>query len=255
MSLSPPSVGNLQRFLNQCQGAGLVVDEGWGPKTEAALRSYQVGQRLPVSGQLDEATERTARLAGFVPFVQAKNYTPVFPKTRSIDLLVIHDMEYPEIMSAASKVATWFAGDTAPRASAHYCVDSVNVIQCVRDMDVAWHAPGANRSGIGIEHAGYAKQTRDDWNDAYSKAELTLSARLLAKLAAQYKIPLVKLSAADLSAQTSGNPARGICGHKDLTDAFSKGVGHWDPGPGFPWEEYVAQVRSFTVDPTPSRVV
>lgn len=169
-------------------------------------------------------------------FVQARNYTKA--DRERIDLVVIHDMEYPEKPSAAEWCADFFAGPNAPKASAHYCVDNDSVVQCVRDEHIAWHAPGANHNGIGIEHAGYAKQSHDEWLDAYGLAMLEMSAGLVARLCRDYDIPVVRPSVADLK-----TGARGIVGHKDCTDAFSGGKGHWDPGPGFPWEWYLDRVR------------
>ena len=32
-----------------------------------------------------------------------------------------------------------------------------------------FHAPGANHNGIGLEHAGYARQSAEDWADAFSE--------------------------------------------------------------------------------------
>src|SRR6476469_11249703 len=101
-----------------------------------------------------------------IPFAQARNY----PHHRSnpIDVIVIQTMESPEKPDTAESVAAWFAGSSAPQASAHYCIDANSVVECVRDTDVAWHAPGANHNGIGLEHAGRAAQSAADWNDEYS---------------------------------------------------------------------------------------
>jgi N-acetyl-anhydromuramyl-L-alanine amidase AmpD len=118
-------------------------------------------------------------------------------------------------------------------ASAHYCVGQLGITQCVRDEDIAFHAPGANGQGIGIEHEGYAKQTAEEWDDPTSRATLWHSARLVGKLCRQYEIPIVWLSPADLQAGKSG-----ITGHGEVSQAF-KGSSHWDPGPGFPREHYL----------------
>lgn len=176
-------------------------------------------------------------------FVQAKNYTKAARK--KIDLIVIHDMEYPERPNGAEWCADFFAGANAPKASAHYCVDNDSIVQCVKDEDVAWHAPGANNNGIGIEHAGYASQSREQWTDDYSMAELRVSAQLTAALAKKYDIPIVKLSPEELNAG-----ARGFCGHVDATNAFSGGKGHTDPGPNFPWDLYIDLVRSAAEAPS-----
>lgn len=169
-------------------------------------------------------------------FVQARNFTKA--SRTEVDLVVVHDMEYPERPNGAEWCADFFAGPNAPKASAHYCVDNDSIVQCVRDEDVAWHAPGANHNGIGIEHAGYAKQTADEWLDDYSIAMLERSAELVAMLCRKYGIPVERPSVDALKAG-----ARGIVGHKDCTDAFSGGKGHWDPGPGFPWAHYLDRVR------------
>lgn len=175
------------------------------------------------------------------PFIQARHFTPT--GGRQIDWVVIHTMEAPETVGRARQVAEWFAGADAPRASAHYCVDDRETIQCVHDRDVAWHAPGANRTGIGIEHAGYARQTTADWDDAYSRAVLTRSALLTAELCAAYKIPVEFVTAVGLR---QGD--RGITTHAEVTLAFGGGD-HWDPGPGFPMQAYISRVRTGKPDP------
>ena len=85
-----------------------------------------------------------------IPFVQARNFTK--GRSNKIDVLVIHTMETPENHDTAESVSNWFAGSSAPRASAHYCIDDNSIVQCVHDADVAWHAPGANHNGLGFEH-------------------------------------------------------------------------------------------------------
>lgn len=169
------------------------------------------------------------------PFVESPHVT----KTggRQIDLIVIHTMEMDEKGETAENCAQWFRNPGA-KVSAHYCVDADTIVQCVRDQDVGWHAPGANHDGIGIEHAGRAKQTGREWGDPYSVAMLERSAALVADLCRTYKIPVTWLYAADLKAGK-----RGITTHKAVSDAFKRGS-HWDPGTGFPVERYLALVRA-----------
>src|SRR5215212_8419951 len=124
-----------------------------------------------------------------IPFIGARNFTR--GRSNAIDVLVIHTMESPEKPDTAESVAHWFAGTTAPEASAHYCIDANSVVQCVRDEDVAWHAPGANHNGLGFEHAGKAAQTAHDWSDDYSMKCLELSATLVAQKCKEYGIPVV----------------------------------------------------------------
>jgi N-acetyl-anhydromuramyl-L-alanine amidase AmpD len=156
---------------------------------------------------------------------------------RQIDVVVLHSMENDEKGSSAESCAQWFRNPAA-RVSAHYCVDADSIVQCVRDRDIAWHAPGANHNGIGIEHAGRARQSRAEWEDAYSAAMLARSAALVASLCAKYRIPVTWLHPADLVAGK-----RGITSHDNVSKAFKRGT-HWDPGPGFPIELYLRDVAA-----------
>jgi peptidoglycan hydrolase-like protein with peptidoglycan-binding domain len=169
-------------------------------------------------------------------FVQAKNYTPT--SGRQIDLIVIHDMEAPEGVRTAENVASWFAGDNAPRASAHRCFDADSNIQCVLDKDVAWHAPGANHNGIGYEHAGYARQSDAEWRDPYSTRMLKLSAKQAAADCKRYNLPVRYVDAGGL---VLGR--RGITTHWEVTKAFKRST-HWDPGANFPMDQYINWVKS-----------
>jgi N-acetyl-anhydromuramyl-L-alanine amidase AmpD len=178
-------------------------------------------------------------------FIQARHYYSGGNQPR---LIVIHDMEYPERPTGAEWCAEYFAGPNAPAASAHFCVDNDSVVQCVHESDGAWHTPGRlpdklgveiNRSSIGIEHAGYAKQTAEEWADEYSQAMLKQSAALVADICLRHDIPPVLLTAQDLKLEG----IRGICGHDDCTKATGVGS-HWDPGPHFPWAWFMVLVRS-----------
>jgi N-acetyl-anhydromuramyl-L-alanine amidase AmpD len=175
-----------------------------------------------------------------IPFVQARNYTR--GRSNPIDVIVIHTMESPEKPDTAESVAAWFAGATAPQASAHYCIDADSIVECVRDTDVAWHAPGANHNGLGLEHAGRAAQSTADWSDDYSTKLLELSAELVAQKCTKYDIPAVWLTAAQLRAGK-----RGITGHAQVSEAFKR-TDHTDPGKSFPVETYIAKVRAHLGD-------
>lgn len=172
-----------------------------------------------------------------VRFIQARNYTKG-PRNCAIDVIVLHTMENEEKPEGAENVALWFAGSTAPQASAHYCIDSNSVVQCVRDSDIAWAAPPCNHNGLQLEHAGRAAQNRADWADPYSQAELRLSAKLAASLCKKYKIPVRWLSVADLKAGR-----KGLASHANVSAAFHKS-NHTDPGPNFPIAQYLALVST-----------
>jgi hypothetical protein len=169
-------------------------------------------------------------------FVQAQNYTRVSGR-RVIRLIVLHSMESPEKPGTARAVAAWFAGSTAPKASAHYCVDGQDVVQCVREQDVAWAAPDANHDGLQIEIAGRAAQSAAEWRTP--PAILDNVSTLVARLCRKYDIPPVFLTADQVREGRSG-----VTSHANVTKAYpGPGRTHWDPGPGFPTGEVMNAVR------------
>ena len=168
------------------------------------------------------------------PFVPSPHVTRTGGRT--IDLIVLHTMEAAEGNGAALSCARWFQNPRS-RLSAHYCVDATAVIQCVRDEDVAWHAPGANHDGLGIELAGRASQSRREWADRYSTAVLENAAALAAGLCRAHAIPALWLWPPHLRAGR-----RGVTSHAAVSEAFGRSS-HTDPGAGFPIERYLVLVR------------
>lgn len=232
------AVARWQAFLRVQGFDPKGIDGDFGTNTSVATAHLQSALTLAPHGVLDRATQRRCVELGYVgdvPFLQAKSFGP--PAGRdTMHWIVFHTMEAPEKGETAENVAKFFA--TQAPASAHYCIDADSIVQCVNERDVAWHAPGANRFGIGLEHAGYARQTPADWADDYSTAMLRRSALLAALLCVRWGIPPVLVDAAGLRAKN-----RGITTHKAVTDAFSAGVGHYDPGPAWPGDWYVSLVR------------
>lgn len=167
------------------------------------------------------------------PFVQAKWYRE--GGNLPINRLVIHDMEYPERSTAAEDVAKYFQ-QVDRKASAHYCVDNDSVVQCVHEEDGAYHAP-PNIHSLGIELAGYARQSPADWRDAYSTAELKRAAVLSAEICIRHNLPARWLTVADLKVGI-----RGITSHNNVSKAFGLST-HTDPGPAFPAAWFIDLVR------------
>lgn len=234
MNASTISIRDQQIMLFRLGFEPGPIDGVDGPKTRAALSAF-------VASSPESLPAAASRLPSFI---ESKNLTRANrPHSTPIDLIVIHTMESAEKPQQARAVARWFANllaptYPAPQASAHYCVDDAEVVQCVLECDIAWHAPGANHNGIGIEHSGFASQTPAQWDDLYSRAVLARSAELVAKLCLRFKIPMQWLTPGEL-----GAGGRGIVGHVDCTNVFSGGRGHTDPGQNFPKGSYLQQVK------------
>ena len=170
-------------------------------------------------------------------FIQARNYTRV-DRSGFIKQIVIHTAESDEVFTASEALAKWCAGPNSPRASWHYAVDADSITQSVRDEHIAWHAPGCNKTGIGIELAGRAKQTPEEWNDDFSRRVLEKAAKLVAFLCKRWSIPVEFIPADGLK-----QGKKGITTHAEVSYAFRKST-HTDPGRGFPMQEFLHAVRS-----------
>lgn len=173
-----------------------------------------------------------------IPFLSARDFTK---GPRSIvDLVVIHTAEVAPTLSSAEALMRAchrgsFDASGKPRlASWHFAVDCDSITQSVHEEDIAFHAPGANRNGIGIELATRAAAAA--WGDAYHQAMLDLAARLTAKLCTTWQIPVKFVDADRLVAG-----GRGITRHLDVTNAFKRST-HTDPGTGFPLSKFIDMV-------------
>lgn len=173
-----------------------------------------------------------------LPLVLARNYTPAARGVGDIDNVVIHTMEAPEKPTMAEGVAQWIHGPDAPRVSFHVAVDCDSAVMCLPFRHVAWHAKGANRRTIGVEHAGYARQTSEEWADKFSSDMLGISASIVAQVCGRYQLPVAYVDAAGLRLRR-----KGITTHAAVTEAFGEGT-HTDPGKGFPMAAYLDMVRA-----------
>jgi N-acetyl-anhydromuramyl-L-alanine amidase AmpD len=169
------------------------------------------------------------------PVIRAKFFGDVKDK-RQVRVIVMHSMEAPEKGNTAENVARFFQ-NPGNQVSAHLCVDSDSIVQCVFDNDVAFAAPGANRDGIQIELAGFARQTRAEWLDAFGVLMLNNAANAAAQYCLKYNIPVRHLTDAELKDGVS----RGIVGHSQVSKVFKKSS-HTDPGTGFPWDHFLERV-------------
>ena len=160
---------------------------------------------------------------------------------KPIHRIVIHATVSPCVPGQARRTAEWFR-DPDSAGSAHYVVDPGEVVQVVYDGVIAWHAP-PNEHSIGVELCDALLSLRWDrehaarWHDDAHERMLRRAARLVARLCLAYDVPIERLSADDLLAGR-----RGIAGHVDVSRAWGQST-HWDPGPSFPWAEFVQRVK------------
>lgn len=179
-----------------------------------------------------------------IPFRKSTYFTPT--NGRHVQVIVIHSMEAPEKGDTAENIARYFASSPPGKPSAHYCIDNTSIVQCVQTKDVANAAPGCNHNGIQLEHAGYARQTEDQWLDEYSTKMLRLSAELCGRiLCPKYSIPPVFLNANALRVANEKTSMKGFTTHAEVSRAFKRSS-HWDPGPEFPMAEYLEWVKEYS---------
>lgn len=155
-------------------------------------------------------------------------------------VMVIHTMEAPRGPQTAENVARYFASGQVV-ASAHMCVDQDSVVYCLPSSAVAFAAPGCNHDGYQVEHAGYARQSPEEWGDQASVSMLQLSAQATREIADSLGIPLRHLTDAELAAGESG-----FVGHYQVSCVYKRSD-HTDPGSSFPWSYYMALVRGDAV--------
>lgn len=122
--------------------------------------------------------------------------------------------------------------DPARGASAHYAIgwDGTEVLM-VREEDKAWHVAvgDTNDRSIGIEHVGYAHAMQPGTPTEWSRQMLRASARLVARLARKYDIPIDR---------------EHIIAHAELDPARRS-----DPGPYWPWDWYIKKARWYAYRP------
>lgn len=170
-------------------------------------------------------------------FIKARWFTPT--TGRRVRVIVIHDMEWAETDTTAEDCAHDFATRLENnKGSAHICVDANSIIQCVKDRDVAFAAPGCNSDGIQVELTGFAKQTRAQWFDDYGIKLLTLAADAVGQYCLKFDLPPIKLDDESLR-----NGGKGVIGHDQVSRVYKKST-HMDPGPNFPWAEFMALVHA-----------
>ncbi|WP_406151392.1 N-acetylmuramoyl-L-alanine amidase [Streptomyces sp. NBC_01012] len=155
------------------------------------------------------------------------------PDTNAIKFIVLHDTE--EDFDSTLKIFQ----DPTNQTSAHYVVRSADghVTQMVKNKDVAWQAGNwyVNSHSIGIEQEGVATEGAT-W---YTPEMYRSTARLVRHLAAKYDIPLDR---------------QHILGHDGVPPTSAEGTQnmHWDPGPYWDWNHFMALLGKPTEPSAPT---
>lgn len=183
--------------------------------------------------------------ARFSSFTRGDNANP----TRVVIHATSPNVGFPRASAAGLALSTArFFASAAAGGSAHYVEDIVGEQHCVPDDTIAFHAPPNERS-LGVEICAESFYTRNQWLSPQVWPAVARAASRTAELCARFHIPTVRIGPAQLRAG-----ARGITGHIDITNAFGQ-TSHTDPGPNFPWSEFLAAVGGGggITTPTPTR--
>jgi hypothetical protein len=158
----------------------------------------------------------------------------------SVQFIVIHDTEGSSHAQSAEDGAAYDARRT-DGTSTHYFVDNDSIVQCVRTNDVAYAAFwNGNQKGIQYELCAKASFSKATWLDSgYGLPMLQRAAVQVARDCKKWGIPVRKITSSQMAAGQ-----KGICGHGDVSVAYPQDNGdHTDPGPNFPWTEFIAMVQ------------
>lgn len=164
--------------------------------------------------------------------IPSPNHSGARPQNR---LLVIHTSEGATTFTSLGN----FLANPSSQVSYQVGFDDTTagaIGEYVAHNLTPWSAMAANSWG---EHGccctpsgASASWSRQTW---LSKDRmLRAAASWVAEEASRYRIPVVKITGADISAGRSG-----ICGHADCT-AAGAGGSHYDPGTQFPWDVLIA---------------
>lgn len=158
---------------------------------------------------------------------------------RKIRLVAVHTAEGAR---TAVALRNFFDGNT--NASCHTIISAGNTLDIVPRALAAWTLRSGNNISVNAELCAFAKWTRAQWLSATAvdgcenpRAILSRTAAWIRRECVASNVPMVKLTAADVAAGKSG-----VIGHIDWTNGMKDGS-HWDPGPGFPWDVVMAEVR------------
>lgn len=167
----------------------------------------------------------------------AANFTDATRTAADIDSVVIHTAE-----GSYGGTISWFQNPAAS-ASSHYVVaPDGEITQMVADEDVAWTQTYYNSRSLGIECAGRAGDPA-----TWTPELLESLVHLVAWLCETYNLAIRHPTT---TANDTGGWYNdyGILGHYQIQTSGSPAAARYgvrtDPGPHFPWDEFVGRVAA-----------
>lgn len=176
------------------------------------------------------------------PFVKARYFRA--GRIDRIRYVGVHCTVSPDSMTGAEATARYFQTTDRP-ASAHVTVDPNSVVRSVHDWDTAFAAKGFNANGLHVELVGMPNQTRAQWLDVASRATIKNAAKVIGEWCMRYRLRPENVSITNLRANTSS----GMATHATMEKA-KPSTGHWDPGPNFPMDVLLTDVRNYIASRT-----
>jgi V8-like Glu-specific endopeptidase/N-acetyl-anhydromuramyl-L-alanine amidase AmpD len=213
--------------------------------SEPDFSQYGIDGPIPDGPETAESQSLAQALDIAPEYPQADRFAPAAnfyasPKPRSIDTIVIHITDgHPDIEGTISWFQTPEQKIKGKRvyASSHYVVGQQGqVVQMVRNQDVAYHASEANAHSIGIEHAARSPHEwgKNDPGFDVTDAEYCASAALVRWLCNEFNLPMDR---DHIKGHVEVDPKKR---HPDCP------IGVWN------WDYYMSLVTSGTCTPRPT---
>src|SRR5512139_1675440 len=145
-----------------------------------------------------------------------------WPRTRPVRQIVIHVNVGPETpITSAESLARYL---DSIRGGYHQVHDDDSTVRTAQDGECVAGARGGDCNEVALHHCiiGRADQTAAQWDDSFSRAAVDRCARAVAADCRRYGLAAVRLSDGQIRDLTQ----TGICGHGDITRAWTVPGGH-----------------------------
>lgn len=162
-------------------------------------------------------------------------------RAHKICFTVIHTTE-SDPGPGAARAGHHFDTTRPDSVSTHCLHDSEESVQEVLRADTAFTAfPEGNAAGIQHEQCGFSS---GDWESAVYQDTMRRCAKAVADDCKTYGLQAKHLSDDEMRQAYYHDGPGGIVGHGDITRVFpDPQADHTDPGPNFPWDQFVGMVK------------